>query len=76
MRYVRCKDCKGFISDKIGDGSGVGACLAYGQYKRAGESPAQLKVRLIELGNRPDNSLFWNGGVKDRICNRYKEKKL
>jgi len=73
---IRCRDCLGFIPDKIGDGHGIGRCKAFEQYKRAGESPAKLKTRLMELGNRPDNFLFWNGGVKDRICNRYKEKKL
>jgi len=73
---IRCRECAGFIPDKIGDGSGVGACLAYEQYKRAGESQIQLKYRLIELGNHPDNNLFWGGSLLDRECNRYKEKEL
>jgi hypothetical protein len=71
---IRCSDCAGFIQDKIGDGYGIGRCKAYGQYKRAGESPAQLKVRLIELGNRHDSTVFWGGALKDRNCNRYKAK--
>ena len=70
---IRCRDCAGFIPDKIGDGYGIGRCKAYEQYKRAGESPTALKVRLIEIGNRPDDYLFWGGTLKDRNCNRYKQ---
>jgi len=71
---IRCRDCAGFIPDKIGDGYGIGSCKAYEQYKRAGESPAALKTRLMELGNSADNALFWGGLLADRECNRYKEK--
>jgi len=71
---IRCLDCAGFIPDKIGDGSGIGRCKAYEQYKRAGESQMQLKYRLIELGNHPDNTLFWGGCLADRNCNRNKAK--
>jgi len=71
---IRCRECKGFVPDKVGDGYGVGKCKAYEQYKRAGESPTALKMRLMELGNRPDNFLFWGGLLADRECNRYKAK--
>ena len=71
---VRCRDCKGFVNDHIGDGHGAGHCKAYEQYKRSGESPMALKTRLMELGNRTDSDVFFPGGLKDRICNRYKAK--
>jgi len=71
---IRCRDCAGFIPDKIGDGYGIGRCKAYEQYKREGESQMQLKYRLIELGNHPDNILFWGGYLADRNCNRNKAK--
>ena len=71
---IRCRDCLGFITDKIGDGYGIGRCKAYEQYKRSVESPIALKIRLMELGNRPDNPLFWGGTLADRECNRYKAK--
>lgn len=71
---IRCRDCAGYIPDKIGDGFGIGRCKAYEQYKRSGESQSTLKIRLIELGNRPDNDLFWGGLLADRKCNRYKAK--
>lgn len=71
---IRCRDCLGFINDKIGDSYGIGQCKAFEQYKRAGESQTALKTRLMELGNHPDNSLFWGGLLADRECNRYKVK--
>lgn len=74
MSHVRCKDCMGFVKDQIGDGTGVGTCKAYQQYKKAGESQTTLKTRLIELGNQPDSTIFWGGLLADRECNRYKAK--
>lgn len=74
MSHVRCKDCMGFVKDQIGDGLGIGICRAFEQYKKSGENKAQLKARLIELGNKPDNSIFWGGNLADRECNRYKAK--
>jgi len=71
---IRCRDCLGFIHDKIGDGYGLGQCKAFEQYKRSGESQTALKVRLMELGNQPDSDVFWGGLLADRKCNRYKVK--
>lgn len=70
---IRCRDCKGFVKDQIGDGTGLGTCKAYQQYAKAGESTTQLKTRLMELGNAPDNHLFWGGNLADRECNRFKQ---
>lgn len=37
----KCADCKNFVRDGIGDGSGVGQCLVNGRY--------QLKFRNMPL---------------------------
>jgi len=71
---IRCRDCRGFIPDRIGGGFGIGICRAFEQYKKSGESSTALKMRLMELGNGPDSTIFWGGTLKDRNCNRYKEK--
>jgi hypothetical protein len=71
---ICCRDCLGFVADKVGDSYGLGRCKAYEQYQRSGESKTALRVRLIELGNDPGIDVFWGGLLKDRNCNRYKVK--
>ena len=73
---IRCRDCTYFILDKIGDGHGIGRCKQYSQYKATGAPQSELKTLLIELGNRPESEIFWPGGLKDRNCNRYKDRNL
>ena len=65
---VRCIDCKNFIADKIGDGTGIGRCIVYGQYKRSGASTNDIQQLLVRLGNKWDNELFWGGTATDREC--------
>lgn len=73
---IRCADCSNFHADKIGDGSGIGRCIVYSSCKAKGYQERELKTLLIELGNAQDNHIFWPGGLKDRVCKYYKEKKL
>jgi hypothetical protein len=70
---ICCKECAYFIADKIGDGSGIGRCKCYSQYKASGAPENALKMLLIELGSSPNNELFWGGTIANRECNRYKK---
>jgi hypothetical protein len=66
--------CNLFIADSVGDGSGIGRCRAYSMRKKQGASERELRALLVELGNDPDNKLFWGGDRVDRNCNRYERK--
>jgi hypothetical protein len=80
--------CKLFVADSVGDGSGIGKCRVYSKRKkelmdvpeirfgniRIQKVERELRGLLIELGNDPDNKLFWGGDRVDRNCNRYERK--
>lgn len=73
MQSIRCRDCLGFIPDKIGSGAGIGECKVYKHYVDKGYSQSQLRLLLIELGNKPDYPLFW-GWSGERKCSKFKPK--
>jgi hypothetical protein len=65
--------CKLFVADSVGDKSGIGRCRVYSARKKQGASERELRALLIELGNDPDNKLFWGGDGK-RKCGRYESR--
>jgi hypothetical protein len=71
---VSCSKCALFIPDKIGDGSGIGTCQAYEQYKASGASSKALDKAFKALGDK----VFWRGTLKDdkgdRYCTKHKPK--
>jgi len=81
--------CKLFVADSVGDGSGIGKCRVYSKRKkelmdvpeirfgniRIQKVERELRALLIELGNDPDNKLFWGGDGK-RNCGRYEPKPI
>jgi hypothetical protein len=66
--------CNLFVADAVGDGAGIGRCRVYSTRKKQGASDRELRALLIELGNHPNNTLFWGGEIADRECNRYRAK--
>jgi hypothetical protein len=71
---ICCAMCKLFVADSVGDGSGIGRCRVYSARKKQGASERELRDLLIELGNHPDDPIFWGGDRVDRNCNRYERK--
>lgn len=68
---AHCYKCKGFIPDKVGDGSGIGDCKVIAHLKQKGEPIKVIEAAFKRLGNKP----FWGG--KDeyygRNCYRFTE---
>ena len=68
MHLVWCVDCALFVPDAIGDGAGVGSCLAYESYRSKRPSPVALDSAFRMLGGQ----LFWGGrGGSGRNCEKY-----
>lgn len=67
---VTCRDCTKFIADKVGDGTGIGECQAYTEYKTKNPGQTALRRALLALGNRPDYELFWGASGK-RECAKF-----
>jgi hypothetical protein len=81
--------CKLFVADAVGDGAGIGRCRVYSKRKkelmdvpeinfgniRIQQIERELRALLIELGNDPDNKLFWGGDGK-RNCGRHESKSI
>jgi hypothetical protein len=67
--------CKLFVADSVGSGDGIGRCRVYSTRKKQGASERELRALLVELGNDPDNKLFWGGDGK-RKCGRYEPKSI
>lgn len=64
----RCRDCRFFIPDQVGDGFGLGRCGVFEFYQQKGLSDNDLKPLLLKLGvNKP---LFW-GGTGYGCCEKY-----
>lgn len=58
------------MPDTVGDGHGIGRCRIYSGRKKAGASARELRELLIDLGNSPDDPLFW-GGYEGRDCRQF-----
>ena len=69
---MTCGTCKSFIADAVGDGSGIGKCQLYDDYKLKTNSLGNLMVARVKLGNRFDCDIFWPGGGVN--CDRYEKK--
>jgi len=68
---VNCRACAKFIRDLIGDGSGIGQCLAFNGVVAKDLGDQRENAALVALGNRPGYRLFW-GGTGLRECNQFK----
>ena len=68
MDGVWCVNCRFFTKDTVGDGSGIGNCQVYEDFKAQGATEAQLVMAYRCLGN----SLFYGGtGGSERYCKKY-----
>lgn len=65
---VCCRDCKGFIPDKIGSGYGVGQCKYYTW--ECSRNMIREHI-LMELGQPRGIDVFW-GGTEKRDCLHFK----
>ena len=50
MDDVRCLDCKYFIPDNVGDGSGIGQCQKLEDYRKLGVSHQAIEKADKQLG--------------------------
>ena len=78
MKNIRCIDCKHFIRDTVGNGSGIGVCNQYELYKAKNPSEEALKQARLKLGNRmkPNytvSTIFSGGTAKTRNCVKYEQ---
>lgn len=66
---VSCSECARFTPDPVGDGTGIGRCQAYEDYKAQGVSPKALDRAFKALGDK----LFWCGTdpEPDRVCGKF-----
>ena len=69
---MTCANCKNFIPDTIGDGSGIGKCQLYEDYKLKTNSLSRLHSARVTLGNKYDDDIFWP--VSGKNCERYEIK--
>lgn len=70
---VSCLECRHFVMDTVGDGSGLGQCAEFERYLALNPSRSGVVQALLALGNRPDYPVFWGGTPdnKTRICGKY-----
>lgn len=76
MTLVTCLECRNFIPDKIGNGSGIGKCAEFEAYLLKNPSIKQQNDALIKLGNEPSKPygrVFYGGskGNRYRNCEKY-----
>ncbi|MCK4842783.1 MAG: hypothetical protein KAT04_13025 [Methylococcales bacterium] len=50
MAFVRCGDCAHFLPDEVGDGTGIGNCFRFEEYKLKNPSEAALVKARASMG--------------------------
>ena len=58
---MTCETCNFFTRDTVGDGTGIGKCQQYDDYRAKTNVLGNLQVARVKLGNTYDNDVFWPG---------------
>jgi len=66
---MTCNTCVSFVRDKCGDGTGIGECQKYNDYKAKTSRKESLMKALATLGH--NNDVFWPGDGQE--CERYEK---